>query len=309
MNNHNKILCCYHHPCLDGSTSAWVFRKAFGNNIQFLGLDHLPYDRILDKITKFDFDTVYFLDFSPELSLAKELLEKQNKQVIIWDHHISSFNRFKGYTHDNLEFIFSQNQSGASITWGNTFPNKPVPDFVKLIEDIDLRRINLCHDDKDMHFDAAAYMDSLDLTYLDKTLKTFDEISKLEITKIARLGNSIRQEELLKIDKTMSDLYFVQSDIHPDISSHDIPMVYCNIRKTGRELDYILLQSCKTVNVAFIYFEERDYMRLHIRTDGITPANEIAHSFLETHGINGGGHLNSAVVRMTKENFNTLFGK
>lgn len=309
MNNNNKILCCYHHPCLDGSTSAWIFKKAFGNNIQFLGVDHLPYDRILDKINKFDFDIIYFLDFSPELAIAKELLEKQNKQVIIWDHHISSFNRFKEYRHDNLEFIFSPDQSGAGITWGNTFPNKQAPDFVRLVEDIDLRRITLCKDNEDMHFDAAAYIDNLDLTYLDKTFKTLDEISKLEISEIARLGRSLRQEQLLKINNTMNELHFVQSDMHPDIRSHDIPMVYCNIKETGRELDYILLQSCKTVNVAFIYFEERDYIRLHIRTDGITPANEIAHSFLKAHGINGGGHLNSAVVRMTKENFNTLFKK
>ncbi len=309
MPSQNKILCCYHHPCLDGSAAAWIFKKRFGDNVQFLGINHLPNGNDPTDIFKYNFDTVYFLDYAPELQLAKKLLEEENKTIVIWDHHMSSFNSFAGYRHDNLEFIFAQNQSGAGITWRNAFPDKPMPDFIKLIEDIDLMRIKLCENNEDTHFSAASYIDSIDITNKENIEQIFDELCNTEIAELAKRGHAIRHTQLTNIKDAIDQLYFVQSDAHPDISKHDIPIIYCDIKQTGRELESILLQSCTTINVAFIYYEEQDYIRINVRTDGITPANEIAHNLAKQHGISGGGNLNAAVVRLSKEKFSELFGK
>ncbi len=309
MTNQNKILCCYHHPCLDGSAAAWIFKKKFGDDVQFLGINHLPKGHSPSNIFKHDFDTVYFLDYAPELQLAKKLLEQENKTVVIWDHHMSSFNSFAGYRHDNLEFIFAQNQSGAGITWRNAFPDEPIPDFIKLIEDLDLLQIELCADDEDTHFSAAAYIDSIDLTNTNKTEQTFNELCATDIAELAKRGHTLRHTQLIHIKDAIDQLSFVQSDAHPEISAHEIPMIYCDVHNSSRELESILLQSCTTINVAFIYYEEQDYIRINVRTDGITPANEIAHNLAKEHGISGGGNLNAAVVRLSKEKFSELFEK
>lgn len=76
---------------------------------------------------------VYILDFS----YPKETLEKiksKAKSIVVLDHHESAQRNL-----DGLEYaIFDMEKSGATLTWQFFFPDKPVPEFIKHIEDRDL---------------------------------------------------------------------------------------------------------------------------------------------------------------------------
>lgn len=133
----NDIVCIYHKDCVDGTTAAAVLLKKFPHARAFPlahGYTKEDIDEILD-VTSVEAH-IYIVD--SVLGLA-EFVERGN-QVTILDHHISVYEETKTFVadHPNATYHFDNAKSGASLTWSYLFPEEPVLELVRLVEDNDL---------------------------------------------------------------------------------------------------------------------------------------------------------------------------
>lgn len=139
-----KKLCIHHSNCADGFTSAWVVRKALGDNVEFYpGVHGQPPPDVTDR-------DVILVDFSYKSNVIKEMATKA-KSILILDHHKSASDDIVGnslcnmHTNDfhNLSWHFDMDKSGARITWDHYFPNQEPPKLILYVEDRDLWRFAL----------------------------------------------------------------------------------------------------------------------------------------------------------------------
>ena len=123
-----KIVILYHKNCTDGFGAAWAGWKKFKNKAEYIAVDPqiLPKKRIINK-------DIYILDNCyPKQILEK--LKKDNKKVIVIDHHISNKEIIKNAS----AYVFNNNHSGAVLAWKYFNPNKKTPILLRYIEDQDL---------------------------------------------------------------------------------------------------------------------------------------------------------------------------
>ena len=133
----NDIACIYHKDCVDGTTAAAVLLKKFPHARAFPlshGYKKEEIDEILD-ITSLDAH-IYIVDSVLGL---EEFVAKGNT-VTILDHHISVHEETKAFVakHPTATYHFDNTKSGASLTWSYLFPEEPVPELVRFVEDNDL---------------------------------------------------------------------------------------------------------------------------------------------------------------------------
>ncbi len=135
-----KIICIYHGNCTDGTTAAAVLLTKFPDCILFpLEHGYKPEDfqQIIDKVDKNT--VVYIVDFSLREEDLKTLLSLAKKVVII-DHHIGVKDMLEKLSkeYSNLEYVFDNNRSGASLTWVYFYGEENIPDIIKYVEDKDI---------------------------------------------------------------------------------------------------------------------------------------------------------------------------
>lgn len=128
QNFSKKIVIIYHGGCADGFTGAWVAWKKFGDTAHYYGASHAepPLDYLKGK-------TIYFIDFCYSVPVVRKLIA-QNIRVTVLDHHISTEKATKAATYHR----YAVQHSGCVLAWEYFCPGKPVPRFLKHIEDIDL---------------------------------------------------------------------------------------------------------------------------------------------------------------------------
>jgi len=133
-----KKLCIYHGNCADGFGSAWVVRKALGDDVEFhAGV----YQNEPPDCTGRD---VYLVDFSYKRPVIERMLEVANTVTII-DHHKTAIEDLSGLEtqYDNYFKDFSLEHSGAMLTWTHFFPDVPPPSLIRHIEDRDLWKFQI----------------------------------------------------------------------------------------------------------------------------------------------------------------------
>lgn len=127
-----QTLVIYHAKCLDGFAAAYIAWKVYGDSADYLPM---AYGDAVPDVTDKD---VFILDFSflPE---QMNRIEEHAKSVTLLDHHQGAADKMQGYTCrcGNL-FKFDMSKSGARLSWEAFFPEQPVPDLVKYVEDRDL---------------------------------------------------------------------------------------------------------------------------------------------------------------------------
>ena len=170
-------LCIYHGNCADGFTSAWVVRKALGEDVDFhAGV----YQNQPPDVEGRD---VVMVDFSYKRPVLEQMAKHGNARTItILDHHktaaedlsifcqanypqrldemampfdeFAKYSDFQGTT--PIRAIFDMNRSGARITWDHYFPGKEPPKLLLHVEDRDLWRFAL-HKTREIQASVFAY--------------------------------------------------------------------------------------------------------------------------------------------------------
>lgn len=132
-----EIICIYHKDCIDGTTAAAVVLKKFPHARAFPlahGYKSADIEAILESVAATAH--IYIVDSV----LGLEECTAHGNPVTVIDHHISEHGPTLQYVeeHDQVEYIFDNTKSGASLAWSVFFPQEPVPRLIELVEDMDL---------------------------------------------------------------------------------------------------------------------------------------------------------------------------
>lgn len=124
------MLCIYHIADHDGKGSAAVVKSIYPDT-EFMGLNHdmeIPYDEIRKH------DQIVVCDISLPLDFMFELSE--NKDFTWIDHHISVIKEYDEAVKNGKKEIKGLRRVGTAaicLTWEYFYPDKPVPEGIKLI--------------------------------------------------------------------------------------------------------------------------------------------------------------------------------
>jgi oligoribonuclease NrnB/cAMP/cGMP phosphodiesterase (DHH superfamily) len=129
-----KKLCIYHGNCADGFTSAWVVRKALGEDVDFhAGVYQDPPPNVEGR-------DVVLVDFSYKRPVLEQIRDRA-ASVLILDHHKTAEADLKDLP--GVVSVFDMDRSGARITWDHYFPREDPPALLLHVEDRDLWRFAL----------------------------------------------------------------------------------------------------------------------------------------------------------------------
>lgn len=129
------ILVIYHQDCSDGFGAAYAAWKKFGARAEYVGtaprgVPHVPLRG----------REIYVLDNSFSTRDVRRI-ERIAKRLVVIDHHLSSEQDVRSVR----EHLFDGDHSGAVLAWHYfNFP-KPLPRFLRYIEDYDLWRFRVPH--------------------------------------------------------------------------------------------------------------------------------------------------------------------
>jgi hypothetical protein len=124
-----KPLCIYHGGCADGFSAAWVVRKYFLGQVDFLSADYG--DRPPDVHGR----DVFIVDFSyPRGYLLRMLREAESLTIL--DHHQSAQSALADLPGAIVRF--SIGLSGAMLAWKYFFHDATPPRLLQHIQDRDL---------------------------------------------------------------------------------------------------------------------------------------------------------------------------
>lgn len=129
-----KKLCIYHGNCADGFTSAWVVRKALGDDVDYhAGVYQNPPPELEGR-------DVVMVDFSYKRPVLEQIRDRA-ASVLILDHHKTAEADLRDLP--GVVSVFDMERSGARITWDYYFPNVEPPKLLLHVEDRDLWRFAL----------------------------------------------------------------------------------------------------------------------------------------------------------------------
>ena len=129
-------LVIYHGKCPDGfgaALAAWLYFEGQG---EYLGVSHGKVTT-LEDLPALEGRAVYILDFSFEASLMQGIDERAAKLVLL-DHHQSAADKLGRFQCRCGAVHFDMSQSGAMLSWKFFFPEQPVPDLIRYVQDRDL---------------------------------------------------------------------------------------------------------------------------------------------------------------------------
>lgn len=135
-----KIIGIYHGKCADGATAAAVLLSEYPE-IDLHPILHGYKKSNLEEIQQnIDKNTiVYIVDFALREGHTEKIISKARKVINI-DHHIGEQEQLETLknTHDNFDYVFDNNRSGASLTWIYFNGDKNIPEIIKIVEDFDI---------------------------------------------------------------------------------------------------------------------------------------------------------------------------
>lgn len=275
-------ICIYHKDCSDGTAAAAVFIRKFPGAKTFpfaYGYVEEDAEKVFSILTP---DTVvYTVDCT---ILVKECLGRGNT-VISLDHHISVFEEMSEIAKVNQKYtyIFNNNLSGATLTWTYFFPDEPIPQWLKLIQDKDLWT---------KKFKESEYFSNWTYTQTnnpDAVLFLFDNPNSLQSCIEKGLAvEDVNQFYLHSFQEKTKPLYVYYGE-------NKIPAFNSTYLQSA--LGNILVD--QTLGVTIIFSIKGKSVRMSIRslTDSKISALEVAKHF------GGGGHRNAAGCEIPLSDF------
>lgn len=275
-----KTIAIYHKDCTDGTTAAAVVLKKYPDALLF-PLSHGFEVKDLEEIMTVVETGDRILTVDCALGV-KEFLAKGFAVTTI-DHHAGAEAEYKALAQANpaFTFVFNNSQSGASLTWSTLFPNEPIPELIKRVEDQDLWQWKY-EDTKDVN--NSLYLYTNEPT---EVLKLFDE--PLETLK--KNGEIITVYSAKMIDNAADKTEAIMVKIG------DFVVPFYNITVYKSDCGNVLATAQdKTVGLFTI---DGEYVKISFRSlDHHNPSALAVASI-----IGGGGHRNASGARMSLEDF------
>lgn len=273
-------LVIYHHPCLDGFTSAWAAKQALGNTAEYIPGSYGNDGELPDV----DGRVVYMLDFAYPLDVMITLADRASK-VIVLDHHLSAQKDLEPLLDNGtIEGEFDMNRSGAMMTWNWFFPDRDPPAFIEYVQDRDLwtKKLPLC---EEVNMAMFSY---------DYTFENWDQIASRNIDDLKQDGIAIWRKHIKDVRELTEQVQYMTI-----CGYENVPTVNANYFY-GSDLCGLLSEACPFAAYYWVN-SEGEYvfgMRSCKDFEGAVDVSVIAKSF------NGGGHAHAAGFRI--KNLNEL---
>lgn len=119
-----NVIIAYHKNCTDGLVAAAALNRQFdsSHNVNCIAVNYgVSADLGIPQVQNFsvaEADQIVFIDFCPEMDVLRTLLENEDLDVVILDHHDTALERLQAFpTHmyTNLTIILTKNLSGAGL--------------------------------------------------------------------------------------------------------------------------------------------------------------------------------------------------
>ena len=262
------IVIFYHKDCFDGFGGAWAAYKKFGKKADYFGIEHQtqPPKELKNK-------EIYFVDFCYHKKEIMEKLLKENKKVVVIDHHVSQ----KELVKISSEYIYDIKHSGAVLAWKYFHRKKPIPKLLRHIEDIDLWKFKLTG--------TKELMMALDAR--DFNFSVWDKISK-------DFENSKKRKKYLEVGKILTK--YRQKLINKIASRADKAEIYnhsaliANSPVFQSEIGNALVE--KGAALGIIWSQRNGNRYFSLRSNGKVDVSKIAKKY------GGGGHKAAAGFSM-----------
>jgi len=131
-----KNIVIIYHDDQDGFGAAWAAWKKFKNKASYVPMQYKSKTELI--VEKIKNKELYLVDLCFEVKVMEELL-KNNKKVVVIDHHIGRKEEVKIST----DHLFALNNSAAVLSWRYFFPKKKIPALLRHIEDYDIWKFKI----------------------------------------------------------------------------------------------------------------------------------------------------------------------
>jgi len=258
------VVVLYHADCNDGFGAAWAAWKKFGDEADYIPIEHqMPLPEGLKG------KQIFFTDIAPDEGSIKRLVN-DNISVIAIDHHKTNelkMGLFKEYSFDN-------NHSGAVLAWKYFHPDKPVPKLLLFIEDIDIW--------KWQYPETSTFISALDL--YDYNFEIWDKISS-DIENSEKLKEYLSKGEIINtyVKRVADDLVKHAQKI--DFEGYEVYAI--NAHHPIKSFAVVTLRE-KYPPFAIAWFQEGDMIHVSLRSDGSIDVSELVQKY------GGGGHKAAA---------------
>ena len=260
------IVVIYHEYCHDGFGAAYAAWEKFGDNAQYLRANYgHPAPELTNK-------EVYIVDFSYPKEVLVDI-ESKAKKLVVLDHHISSREAVESVK----EHVYSEDRSGAYLSWVYFHPDKDVPKLIEYISDAD----TWAHTLKDWEeIQSYIYKEDVDEENFFRWRELKDELETEEGYKKALEIGAL----FLKDRKKIIEIYCDKAELI-NFEGYEIYVVNApgEIRS---EVGNILAK--KTDSFAMVISYEKGVWKCSLRSQDKVDVSRIAQKY------GGGGHKNAA---------------
>ena len=267
------IVVIYHDQCKDGFGSAYAAWKKFADTASYLPLKAQA-DLTQGLVDK----EIYILDYSFDKETLAALCAT-NKKVVVIDHHASAQAVVTAFPAN----IFDLAHSGAVLSWQYFHPSQAVPQLLLYIEDHDLWKFALPHNQE---INAALRSEP-------STFTRFDELAEL-----------LEQPEFFQQFVTTGAIIADLAEKHvTELLSFRERVLFEGVEvwalNTDRTYRSILGHRLAKLNEAtggvplgIVYYRTLGAVHISLRSEGDVDVAEIATKY------GGGGHQHAASIRV-----------
>lgn len=258
------IVILYHADCSDGFGAAWATWKKFGDEADYIPIEHqVPLPEGLKG------KQIFFIDIVPDEVTLKKVIN-DNKSAVGIDHHKTNEEKislFKDYSFDN-------NHSGAVLAWKYFHPEKPVPKLLLFIEDVDIGK---------WEYPETEYFISA-LALYDYDFKIWDMVAS-DIENPQKFSEYLEKGEIIsQYDKEIIK-GIKETAIMVELDGYKIYAVNAPHFINGRVAKELISESFP---FAAAWFQEKDMVHISLRSDGSVDVSKVAKKY------GGGGHKRAA---------------
>jgi len=260
----------YHANCSDGFGGAWAAYKKFGNKAEYIPVRHQtpPPKGLKNRI-------IYMIDFTFPMEITKKLIA-DNKQVTSIDHHATS----EEATRITKDYLFSNDNSGSVLAWKYFHGDKPVPQMLKYMEDMDLWKFKVPYTKE-----VFAYHNLYDFTF-----KIWDKLAK-DLENTEKRKAIIQQGKLILAyeDKVIEKLVNENAEL---VEFAGYKVLAVNSPNFHSQIGNLL--ALKKSPFGIVWRAKAGLWLISLRGIGKVHLGEIAGKY------GGGGHKNAAAFKMSQ---------
>lgn len=267
----NKKIIVFYHDDEDGFTGAWAAWKKLKDRALYISINYGRYSN--DYFLQINDKEIYFIDYSIDLNIVKELAEKN--KVILIDHHLSSKE-----TADSLSgSLYDINRSSATLSWQYFHPGKKIPLFLRHVEDADIWKFKMPFTKE---ISAAIELYNFDFKTWEKIINIFENKDKKKALEIIKTGKIILKYQDSLVNKMVEHGHKSVFEGYESFVVNSPVLI--------SEIGHKIYEGAGKIAIIWSHRKKSDNKKIivSLRSDGLINVAELA----EKYG--GGGHKAAA---------------